>query len=55
MDTLPSAGELAELAITSYLVCLTRERACYNLRLSDKSKEEPCIKFTQKNSIKFLV
>jgi len=28
---------------------------CYNLRLSNKSEEEPCIEFIQDNLIKFLV
>jgi len=28
---------------------------CYNLRLSNKSKEKPCIEFTQENLMEFLV
>ena len=27
----------------------------YNLKLSNKSKEKPCIRFTQENLMKFLV
>jgi len=27
---------------------------CYDLSLSNKSKEQPCIGFTQENSIEFL-
>jgi len=45
---------LAELAITSYLAYLTREGACYNSRLSDKSKES-CIGFTQDISTLYML
>jgi len=31
------------------------EHDCYSSRLSDKSKEKPCIGFIQENSIEFLV
>ena len=30
-------------------------KSCYNLKLRDKSKEEPCIEFTQENLIEYLV
>ena len=38
-----------------YLDTKRDKRDCYSSRLSNKSKEKPCIGFIQENSIEFLV
>ena len=45
----------ATALIIVMLGCLKINIKCYNLKLSDKLKEESCIRFIYKNSIEFLI